>query len=484
MVVRQFEEFTKERSLTTAKIFLDIKSAYYSTIRQILINIPKNADEMEDYLDTLPLPLALDDVMHQALKFPGLLDVGLSDAHIHAVFADLFHNTWFYMHGSEAVANTTLGTRPGDPLADLLFAISQTPILNVIQQFLKEKGALIEIPVPVSPLVVLPQEFVPTTLSDSTLADDVVLLTIIPKHVPVAEMIPWLQSIVIAVDQAFMTRGYTLNYSDGKSGLIVSPLGNGKKQIQRLFADLPDCKLQVPGMMHAVCINSSYKHLGAMSSYKRTMDAELSHRIDQAKTAAVPLGKVLYRLQGLSARASLMLSDSLVSSALLFNSASWSPLTISQEAKINTAYARQQGRASKIRRGNDLHQIPQSEIWIATKRYGATQFIKLARLRFLSRILRHGPVALRHLIHHNASIAGSWISITFGDYCEVLATIGNPEQADPTILSMCTLARDVRSWKSFCVKAKKVILRTFLRSQKYARWCQLLGGSGRHRRRG
>ena len=137
------------------------------------------------------------------------------------------------MHGSEAVANTTLGTRPGDPLADLLFAISQTPILNVIQQFLKEKGALIEIPVPVSPLVVLPQEFVPTTLSDSTLADDVALLTIIPKHVPVAEIIPWLQSIVIAVDQAFMTRGYTLNYSDGKSGLIVSPLGNGKKHIKR-----------------------------------------------------------------------------------------------------------------------------------------------------------------------------------------------------------------------------------------------------------
>ena len=107
----------------------------------------------------------------------------------------------------------------------------------------------------------------------------------------------WL-STVIAVDRAFLTMGYTLNYSDGKSGLIVSPLGNGKKQIQRLFADLPDGKLQVPGMVHTVCINSSYKHLGAMSSYRLTMDAELSHRIDQAKTAAVPLGKVLYRLQG------------------------------------------------------------------------------------------------------------------------------------------------------------------------------------------
>ena len=90
MVVRQFEQITTERSLTTAKLFLDIKSAYYSTIRQILINIPMNADDMEDYLDTLPLPLALNDVMQQLLRCPGLLEDNLSDAHMCSVFADLF----------------------------------------------------------------------------------------------------------------------------------------------------------------------------------------------------------------------------------------------------------------------------------------------------------------------------------------------------------------------------------------------------------
>ena len=49
--------------MQTAEFVLDICSAYDSTLRHILINLPYEQDDLADYSDSLPLALALCDVM-------------------------------------------------------------------------------------------------------------------------------------------------------------------------------------------------------------------------------------------------------------------------------------------------------------------------------------------------------------------------------------------------------------------------------------
>ena len=70
-----------------------------------------------------------------------------------------------------------------------------------------------------------------TKKSDSTLADDVVLLTILPKAIGGGDIVSWIQNRMLMVDQSFSSRGYQLNYMEGKTGMIVFLVRKSKKAI-------------------------------------------------------------------------------------------------------------------------------------------------------------------------------------------------------------------------------------------------------------
>ena len=67
-----------------------ILSAYYSTIRQILIKIAQGDDDRIDRLDYLLLPLALNERLRATSHDPGLLDQHVSDKHRLSTLADRF----------------------------------------------------------------------------------------------------------------------------------------------------------------------------------------------------------------------------------------------------------------------------------------------------------------------------------------------------------------------------------------------------------
>lgn len=56
---------------------------------------------------------------------------GLS-AHVEALLADLFKGTYFELDGLSEIALTSRGTRPGNPVGDILFNLVMTIILKDI----------------------------------------------------------------------------------------------------------------------------------------------------------------------------------------------------------------------------------------------------------------------------------------------------------------------------------------------------------------
>ena len=201
------------------------------------------------------------------------------------------------------MAITSRGARPGYPLADVLFASSQTPIWVQIQHVLAARDALFPIVLLVEPTFATQAECVHMHLSDSILVDDVVLLTVMPNKIGPEQIVKWVQDIMFAVDEALVQHGYQLNYADGKhNGIIVYLMGKQQKSIREVIFALPDQTLPIPGYHHPLCINASYasyRHLGGLSNYRLDMDAETTHRTSLAHTAQAPLRKVLYRLPSL-----------------------------------------------------------------------------------------------------------------------------------------------------------------------------------------
>ena len=101
LTVRIWEACGKYEKRSTANKYMDIRSAYYSTIRQRLIRLPSDPDDLFEFLDTLPLPLALNDILRAAISLPGLLneipDTHLysPDTHLYSTLQDLLQNAWF-----------------------------------------------------------------------------------------------------------------------------------------------------------------------------------------------------------------------------------------------------------------------------------------------------------------------------------------------------------------------------------------------------
>ena len=68
-----------------------------------------------------------------------LSEAGVND-HTVAVVADLFRGTWFRLESSDVLTGTRRGTRPGDPLEDLLFGFSFSGYLHIANLALAAKG--------------------------------------------------------------------------------------------------------------------------------------------------------------------------------------------------------------------------------------------------------------------------------------------------------------------------------------------------------
>ena len=65
---------------------LAVRSARYSTIRLLLISKPSDPQDMADFVDGLPLPVALTDTLAAAMGCPCLLYTELNNNHAHPVF--------------------------------------------------------------------------------------------------------------------------------------------------------------------------------------------------------------------------------------------------------------------------------------------------------------------------------------------------------------------------------------------------------------
>ena len=199
---------------------------------------------------------------------------------------DVLRGTWFFVAGDLCPVHTERGTRPGDPLADLIYGFVMA-------------GALREIE---------------SAMLRAHLAPDVSLGGILPGNDPgqmvCAPSIAWhddaafvfcsptaadLRGVAADTDRivwtAFHSRGLDLSFAAGKSEVILHPLGAGSDRVRReLFSPTEPCVFFLPevGCMRKVGIAKTYVHLGSAIDATLSLLPDIRRRLQWATEAASP----------------------------------------------------------------------------------------------------------------------------------------------------------------------------------------------------
>ncbi|CAL1156660.1 unnamed protein product [Cladocopium goreaui] len=212
--------WTQVRRLPSAYLFFDIKSAFYSVLRQALFPCEERPLSLIAALRRFRIGIEDIDSMLTAVQSDDAT-AGVSD-HFRLLLKDALTNTHFFIQGLDTPCQTHRGTRPGDPLGDLLYNMVMALVMKDARDVTAGRTGAAWIGAPASCAdftqeIVLP---VPAFL-DLAFVDDCAVAIHAGEYAQVVHIV---QSAVGpgAMDQAAKQRGLLLNYAPGKTEVILN----------------------------------------------------------------------------------------------------------------------------------------------------------------------------------------------------------------------------------------------------------------------
>lgn len=119
--------------MSAAVLFLDIRAAYYRVIRQLVSSVSpqEGIARLLLYFDlgtTRP-----DDLLHELNEEAAAADIGVPED-LQELLAEATSSTWFTTIFRSELHESLAGSRPGDGLADIIFAMIFRRIIAKVKQ--------------------------------------------------------------------------------------------------------------------------------------------------------------------------------------------------------------------------------------------------------------------------------------------------------------------------------------------------------------
>ena len=390
-----------------AHVFFDIKSAFYSVLRQALF---------PDDEPPLSLIAALRRFRVQPADIDYMLDVvnhddatrGI-DEHFRRLLKDALTNTHFFIKGLDAPCKTHRGTRPGDPLGDLLYNMVMSLILSDARQRIQEAtdAQWSGQPEPCASLVDL-SDMPDEAFIDLAFVDDCAIAVHASTNYRVQDIV---KASVTAMDMAARGRGLLLNYALGKTEVMLKFVGRGSTAAKvQLHDDGNTLRWQASDQVYHLRVVHCYKHLGTWLQSGSKTAKEIAARGSAARQSWGVLHRAFYSKKYVSIKAKTMAFESLTLTRLLYNSHVWSPISDDMVQTWQNALRKPLGL---LARGHALGVSP-LHLDVATlcglvHLLPPADLLHMARLRYVHRLLRIGPMVLWQLLVANAGASDSWV---------------------------------------------------------------------------
>ena len=406
--VQAHDQWTTFHRLVSGYVFFDLKSAFYTVLREAL------TDQIGAEEFTLQALVRLG--IHPGEAFSLLQTASESNAtagistHASKVVKDLMTNTFFKLRNNDTVVHTRRGTRPGDPVADLLFNMCMKLILEDVTEMVAARSQAIWIGCTTKCASFEHSGPIPLfAYFDVSYVDDMVFAL----HGACNDEVEALTQVVVeSVCKASAKRGLLVNFDQGKTEMIWNIRGPGSRAVRSKLASR---KQKIEWLDEAaqqceIRVVPAYKHLGTWLQTGAKHGKEVKARQSAAAASWGPLIRTFYAKKQVSPKSKTKVFQSLTLSRHVFNAHVWCGVTKAQlQAWQNSI---RKPVAAIVR--HELSGLPNFKFGIETLTGLAHMMtpidtIHAARLRYLKRLIPECPQTLWSLIWDARGSKDSWI---------------------------------------------------------------------------
>lgn len=329
--LQAFSALAKFRTVSFGVAFIDIVSAYYRTIRQLIVHMPSNDAELCYLWSHLQIDPAMINQVRTLVSQASALDEAHVPHELQNQLRALFRGTWFFCRGGARIAHTHTGSRPGDPIADITFAFLCNHLMRQMQDFGDQQQLSTKLQVdwvssvpPADfdePLVVRPYM--------TSWADDLALAVIDGDFELLGAKLRC--TLRFLLDLAFR-HGLDVNLKEDKSEVLLMLRGAGSRQQRHVSFHQGQPTFVVPDTLkgpQVFRLTPSYVHLGVQHTESASILPEIRRRFQSAR----PVLKVFrskLRSPALHRHVDATLFRSLVMSRICFGASTWPALNIGQ----------------------------------------------------------------------------------------------------------------------------------------------------------
>ena len=408
---RAFQRFHSRCGRSTSLIFLDLTEAFYRVVRQLSLPL-EHSDELIAHV-AAKLNLNHDAIhdLHALLEDPCAVQEACLPAHAQRAFAALHQDTHFSLPGQEDRCVTRLGSRPGDAFADVIFGYLWAKVLHVLQSHLAQLGLLETFEQQDGPLLfgeLFGSSSGPLGFVGPCWCDDLCVCLSADSAEQLAGRTATATGVLLDLCKK---HGMTPNLKKGKTEIILSARGRGCRAIKKQFyGPLSNGFLPVVGeySLHQVPIVGHYVHLGGVLHHSGDLQLEVKRKLAIANQEFTKHRRLLLQNRSLPLSRRAELFRSLILSKFLYGVESWVLSSSRIKAYVHASLLRLYRRL--LRCGPD-ERMSDDEILTLTGLPAPSEFLRLARLRYLSSLVAAGSAACWGLFNMDKD----WIALVQND---------------------------------------------------------------------
>ena len=379
-------------------LFVDGKTAFYSTLRQGLLG-------KEGCLDPTFLNSLADAVFEtpdEKLSFlaqtlgPGILAATDVPECVRRVVIATLRDTWFSVGVQEkSFFETRSGTSPGSPNADIQFQLVFARVMQRVEDLLQELSEAAQ-----TSLHVRSQHDAKAVPPPSWMDDLAVPLR--AKDGP--QLLAAVSTVLQALWQEMKAMGLDINFSQGKTELLPVIVGRGSRHARRELL----CEAAAQHTVHlsperkvALHITSKYVHLGALLDSAGDDSAAMRHRASLMREMIGPMKK-LCRNQHIPEHTKRQLLCSMPLARLRHGSGFWRTLQAQSRQLYGRIYAEAPRRLLRPITGLSTHGLTDEDV------FTVLQIASASEMRYADQVRQLGWL----LAEPDSRLHGLWMADT------------------------------------------------------------------------
>ena len=391
-----------------AVLFVDLQSAFYSILRSSLFTGEYHDDQICYAMTQLGITPHEWQVIRQQVEEDDATS-GI-DSHHEGILKDMFTGTHFAMHELPGSTATTRGTRPGDPVADILFNMAFRLVVLDARRRIMDSSDLKSFGHPAPASDVTKNTEVPDAgFAEISFVDDIAYTL----HTGVAEdLVRQLQVIASCLHDAASDRGLTVNYEAGKTEAVVRIVGTGAKAVRHKIWHEMRGKVPIVTEHGAQSLQlvHSYRHLGSYVQDHAVTQKDIQYRISQAKKAYGQISRQFYRKKNVNDTTKASVFSALVLSRHAYNAHTWAWVSQNDLDRWENGI-RSQVAAIAVNKVRPIppFQFSSAELCALCDINSPQDALHANRLRYAKRAISKAPAALWSLLHENNDFH-SWLT--------------------------------------------------------------------------